>query len=193
MRGYLPGSSPIPVYNFLTGGVLPAPGGCGCKGSCGKCSKTPRGWKRYNEIVTKRLGPGRYSILLKPGLSGLGQDDSGDVLNFFGAPDPNAPNFGLTPGVSAPSVTYPAAPSSGFAYDPTGISGNPVAMPPTTQSYQVSDSGVIPVLNNPSLAYLSTGAVIPTTALSASWEWWLLGGAALVGVVALMSGGKRRR
>lgn len=195
MRGYLPGSSPIPVYSFLTGGgVLPAPmSSCGCKGTCGKCStKSSRGWKRYNEIVTKRLGPGRYSILLSPGLGGLGQDDSGDV---FGVPDPAAPNFGFPVYAS-----YPASPQSGVVYAPDetapyAVSGNPQPITPTTQTYQVSDSGVMPVLNNPALSYLSSGAAVPTTAASAmggSLLWWLLGGAALVGVVVLSGSGKRR-
>jgi hypothetical protein len=158
MRGYLPGSSPVPVYRFIPGaGVLPLPKGCGCH-------------------RRKHLG-----------------DDSSDDFNF------GFPTGLIAPGAggdiaNVPSVAnYPASPSSGLDYIP-GISGNPTPMPPTTQAYQVSSSGVIPVLNNPSLSYLTTGAAVPTTALSAalggSTIWWLLGGAALVGAVALM--GKRR-
>lgn len=190
MRGYMRGSSPIPVYNFLTGGVLPAPGGCGCKGSCGKCAKTPRGWKRYNEIVTKRLGPGRYSILLQPGLSGLGQDDSGTVAptidtSYSGEliPYDIPAGYGYGPSPSGGVTAYPAGPPS-YA---DAISGNPQPMPPTTQAYQVSSSGVIPVLVGSGV-----GVSAPSLASGSSLLWWLLGGAALVGVVAL-SGGKGRR
>jgi hypothetical protein len=126
--------------------------------------------------------------LLQPGLSGLGQDDSGGV-----APTIDTSYSGeLIPYDVPPGYGYGPSESGGVAVYPV-TSGNPVAMPATTQSYQVSSSGVMPVLNNPALSYLSTGAAVPTgsVASSSSLLYWLLGGAALVGVV-LLSGGKRR-
>ena len=119
------------------------------------------------------------------------------------APDGSDDNFGVPIGIadfSAPTVPYPALPSSGAVYIPSGAEtslpgdASPIAASPVPNS-----SGFITVLNNPSVSTLLNGQTITTTAASAtspigtlSTGEVILGGLGVVAAFVLLAGKKGR-
>lgn len=170
LRGYMPGSSPIPVYSFVMGGVLAPPAkksGCGCH---------------------------------RRGMRGLGQDDDLNFGIPSGLIDPSAGGniANVSPAVNypaAPGSGLVYAPSSADQ-----ISGNPQPMPVTTQAYSVDSSGVIPVFGSSTYSPLSAGGSVftPSSSLGqlfagSSSTVLLLGGVGLFAALLFTMSGKKKR
>lgn len=171
LRGYMPGSSPIPVYSFVMGGVLAPPAkksGCGCH---------------------------------RRGMRGLGDDGDGSVATIVDTSysgetiAPIVPaGYGYGPSPDGSVAVYPSGPPTGPA-----VSGNPQPMPVTTPSYSVSSSGVQTVLNSATFSPLSAGGSVLTPSSSigqlfagSSSTILLLGGIGLFAVLLMSMSGKKR-
>lgn len=100
--------------------------------------------------------------------------------------------------LSVPTATYPASPSSGVLYIPSGAEtssdAGPIGASPIPNS-----TGFTSVLNNPSVSMLSSGQLVTTTLASAtspigtlSTGEVILGGLVFVATFVLLDGKKGR-